>query len=83
MLSLSCKQLVLIFKFMTINGNSKVKTRVTSISFEDDTALPFYKKWWFWLLLVVGAIVLTAVLYIVINFGLFSGAKTPISPLVV
>lgn len=66
---------------MTTVSNEKAKTRVTSISFEDDAPQPLYKKWWFWLGLIVTVGFITVGLYLVVNFGFLSGTTVPISPL--
>ena len=57
------------------------KTRVTTISFEEEPT-PWYKKWWVWLLALLVVVIISTVLYIVLSTGLlFGGSTKPISPL--
>jgi len=57
------------------------KTKVTSISFDEEKP-PFYKKWWVWVIIILVTLVIPVTVFVVINSSLiFGGPGTPISPL--
>jgi len=65
---------------MADSTKSNPKTRVTSISFDEEIT-PIYKKWWFWLLALVVVLIVTTVIFVLINGLLFTSSALPISPL--